>query len=254
LRALRKTGSIREQFEEFILKPARRPSSVYFGPVVIVIDALDAVSEPETRETLISLLSSRAAELPQNFRILITARPDSDICNAFEKHKDVAWLRMEAVIDDKSNLKDIEEFFDHELDDCPGLKWNDRTCRKLTRKSEGDFGWAVFACSFIKHSGGPSDRMSRLLAHPKGAPIAVLEAQDPDSEHEDFFHARIRDTLQNIPEMLAWHPLHLPAVDKYPLFDMRPEPAFPMPVGHPSLSHPGGGLGGWIIPEPMNAD
>jgi DNA polymerase III delta prime subunit len=245
-RALRKTGSIQEQFEEFILKPATRPS-VYFGPVLIVIDALDAAVDPNALRKLISLLSSRAAELPSNFRILITARPDPDICRAFEKRVGIAWWPMHVVIDEKSNLRDIDEFFNNELSSVLGPKWSDKACQRLVRKSEGDFGWAAFACGYIKHIGGrmtPSDRMRRLLSHPKETPAADLEAEGyPDSDCEGFFHDRIRDRL-HIPHMLSnhhsvfdniWHP-H--AAHKYP-HAVNVAPPFPVPLGHPGHPPPG---------------
>ncbi|KAJ7635395.1 hypothetical protein FB45DRAFT_911424 [Roridomyces roridus] len=202
-RALRRTGCIRQQWEEFILKPAGDPSSVYFGPVIIVIDGLDTVQDQEARDSLISILSSRTRELPHNFRILITTRPDTDIRNAFEAQEDVAWCTMDQLVDSKSNLKDIEEFLDHELDNRPGLKWNDKICHKLSRKSEGDFPWAAFACTFIKHldgSLGPSDRLSRLLLHPKGTPVSLLEAQpDPASESECELAGQSKYAFYRIP-------------------------------------------------------
>ncbi|KAJ7862992.1 hypothetical protein B0H13DRAFT_1899786 [Mycena leptocephala] len=78
---------------------------------------------------LISLLSSRAAELPSNFRILITARPDPDICRAFEKRVGIAWWPMHVVIDEKSNLRDIDEFFTTNCPACLGRSGVTRPAR-----------------------------------------------------------------------------------------------------------------------------
>ncbi|KAJ7310918.1 hypothetical protein DFH08DRAFT_1045815, partial [Mycena albidolilacea] len=146
-RALRRTESIREQFEEFILKPARR-LPVYFGPVVIVIDALDAVGSTRGGQTLISLLALRIAELPSNFRIIITARPDTHIRDAFRDHKGVEWWPMDTAIEDweNSNLEDIEKFFNTEFPSIVGSSWSPKLCHKLVLISEGDFGWATSAC------------------------------------------------------------------------------------------------------------
>ncbi|KAF7371218.1 WD40 repeat-like protein [Mycena sanguinolenta] len=221
-RALRRTASIREQFEQFILRPIQRLPP-RFGPVVIVIDALDAVADPVARHMLVSILSSRAAEFPSHFRVLITARPDSDIREAFRNRDGIKWLAMETLIDKKSDLKAIEELFDNELSDVPGLKWKDKLCHKLVEKSDGDFGWAAFACKFIKGTSGritsPSDRVRRLLSKTKAIDnIAHLEADDSESESEGFFHDPMHK-LHNI-----WYQHH----QDFPM-NVNAVPSFPVP-------------------------
>ncbi|KAJ7857112.1 hypothetical protein B0H14DRAFT_3640149 [Mycena olivaceomarginata] len=193
-RALRRTESIREQFEEFILKPARR-LPVYFGPVVIVIDALDA--------------------LPSNFRIIITARPDTHIRDAFRDHKGIEWWPMDTAIEDweKSNLEDIEKFFNTELSSIVGSSWSPKLCHKLVQISEGDFGWATSACAFIKSTHGrldsPADRVRHLISYP----IAVdWAAEEFESESES-----------------GWPP-HPPQT--YPDTDMRSFPVMPQRPSH----------------------
>ncbi|KAJ7900567.1 hypothetical protein B0H14DRAFT_3423187 [Mycena olivaceomarginata] len=243
-RALRRTGSIREQFEEFILKPAQR-LPVYFGPVVIVIDALDAVGDPHARRTLLSLLSTRTAELPGNFRIIVTARADADICDAFKNQDDIEWWPMDTVIEEEANLEDIKEFLTNELSGVVGLRWSDKLCHKLARKSERDFGWAVFACTFVKTTGrrikSPTDRVRRLLSKPKACTAAQLEAEDSESE-SDFFHDKIRDKL-HIPHILAGHSvldIWHPQAHKYP---ETVAPSFP--VASPHVEGP---FAPWVAP------
>ncbi|KAJ6586482.1 hypothetical protein DFH09DRAFT_1308502 [Mycena vulgaris] len=199
LRAVRKTSSVLEQFQEFILKPASRPP-LYFGPVVIVIDALDASGDLSARQALLSLLSSRTKELPSNFRILLTTRPESDICDAFSKCKDVVMWDLE---DELSSLNDITAFFTSELSGVTG--WTDRICHKLTAKSEGDFGWGVAACGFIKALGAsqtPAERMSDLLSRPKAS--LFNEADYSNTESETAF-ASFREKL-HLPHFgTSWH-------------------------------------------------
>ncbi|KAJ7790422.1 hypothetical protein B0H14DRAFT_2626019 [Mycena olivaceomarginata] len=222
-RALRRTESIREQFEEFILKPARR-LPVYFGPVVIVIDALDAVGNTRAGQTLISLLALRISELPSNFRIIITARLDTHIRDAFRDHKGIEWWPMDTAIEDweKSNLEDIEKFFNTELSSIVGSSWSPKLCHKLVQISEGDFGWATSACAFIKSTHGrldsPADRVRHLISYP----IAVdWAAEEFESESES-----------------GW-PLHPPQT--YPDTDMRSFPVMPQ-----RPSHVKGPLGPWL--------
>lgn len=71
--ALRYTHSIEEQFEQFILEPSQALATV--GPIVIVIDAW---SECDAFRQFVSVLTSRASELPYNFRIFIVCPIDSD--------------------------------------------------------------------------------------------------------------------------------------------------------------------------------
>ncbi|KAJ7189915.1 hypothetical protein GGX14DRAFT_607523 [Mycena pura] len=178
-RAQRRTGSIVEQFEEFILKPARS-FEVYFGPVVVVIDGLDSSVDRNQCRELVSLLSTRATALPRNFRVLVTTRPQSDICRAFREGNNVAMWDMDAVVDKDSNLDDLAAYFSNELSSAAGLEWTDKFGRKLAAKSNGNFAWAATACAFIKDPVAgqtPDDRLSRVLSTPKDMPFN--EKEDP---------------------------------------------------------------------------
>jgi hypothetical protein len=72
-RSLRITRAPREQFENFILMPAKDMNTI--GPVVIVIDAFDECGDEGSRKVILSILAEATNLLPSNFRILITARP-----------------------------------------------------------------------------------------------------------------------------------------------------------------------------------
>lgn len=184
-RSLRKTGSVLEQFEEFILKPARG-SALYFGPVVIVIDALDAAGDPGARQALVALLASRTAEVPRNFRILLTARPEPDIRDAFSRYAGVtvACWAMEEVLDRHADMQDISAFFCRELSAVED--WSERARKKLAAKSEGDWGWAVAACAYIKQMGisddEQADRLAGVLASAKSTPSRQAAQEHPDGE------------------------------------------------------------------------
>ncbi|KAI6043975.1 hypothetical protein EDC04DRAFT_498560 [Pisolithus marmoratus] len=82
--ATRNSSKIDKQFQDLILEPAKRIN--WCGPVVIVIDALDVCVEGRKRNDLLNVLATRTAELPPNFRILVTSCPDADIVHALE-HK-----------------------------------------------------------------------------------------------------------------------------------------------------------------------
>jgi WD40 repeat protein len=166
-RALRTTFSVKLQFESFLLKTAESLRMV--GPVVIVIDALDESGGPASRKGLLSILAERIPDLPANFRIILTSRPETDIHDAFDGKLHIFCKRME-TIDEQSTRNDITLFIRSQLSGItsldrrwPGGAW----CRHLVDKSEGLFQWASTACLFVneKEKSGwtPSERFDMLL-------------------------------------------------------------------------------------------
>ncbi|KAI6129564.1 hypothetical protein EV401DRAFT_2066776 [Pisolithus croceorrhizus] len=91
--AIRTSNHIRTQFQELILEPAKQIS--WCGPVVIVIDALDVCGEHQKRKDLLKVLATKAAELPPNFRILVTSRPEADIVHALKDKSHVVMKILE---------------------------------------------------------------------------------------------------------------------------------------------------------------
>lgn len=121
-RSLRTTRSAAEQFQNFLLEPAKALKTV--GPVVIVIDAFNESEDISVRMALLDVLTRRAADLPTNFRVLITARPETDILKAFfdKQHIHCRYLND---IDKSSNERDISLFIETKLSGVPDLetKW-----------------------------------------------------------------------------------------------------------------------------------
>lgn len=167
-REARTTNSPEIQFNEFILAPSQRLKSteslpkspedpptdnlLAVGPVVIIIDALDESAGWGKRDTLLKILSAKTAELPSNFRILITARAEEDIESAFRTKSHVHHLRMSDI---ESTDKDIANFVRNRL---LKLKRNpkldmDGAVKWLTQSAEKLFQWAYTACLFIEERG-----------------------------------------------------------------------------------------------------
>jgi hypothetical protein len=166
--ALRNTRAPHEQFESFILQPATELTSI--GPLLIVIDALDESGDKESRQAILAILSNKAADLPSNFRILITTRAEQDILNALDKRKHIVFKDMDTV-DPTSTMHDVFHFVHTQLDDISDLerRWpNNEWCRLLVEHSEGVFQWASTACRFIRGDGeeglDPADQMDVLLS------------------------------------------------------------------------------------------
>ncbi|KAG2154143.1 uncharacterized protein EDB93DRAFT_184093 [Suillus bovinus] len=81
-RALRDTIDPLTQFNCFILSPASQMT--WIGPVLVVIDGLEDSGSESDRNDLLIALAGKGAELPRNFKLLVTCRPEQDICAAFE--------------------------------------------------------------------------------------------------------------------------------------------------------------------------
>jgi hypothetical protein len=165
--ALRKTRSPREQFEKFILRPSK--DLVSFGPILIVIDALDESADAPTRQALLAILADGTANLPSNIRILVTTRAESDILDAFHGLQHVTSRYMDT--NTVSTNHDISLFVRTQLRDVAGLerKWPGNSwCDLLVQHSEGLFQWASTACRFIKGIGkgglDPVEQMDILIS------------------------------------------------------------------------------------------
>jgi hypothetical protein len=166
--ALRNTRAPREQFEKFILGPARGLTSI--GPILIVIDALDECGDEESRQVILGILANKAADLPSNFRILVTARAERDIMDALGGRPSIISKLMNTV-NTTSTTHDIFCFMQTRLGDISDLerKWsNNEWCRLLVERSEGVFQWASTACRFIRGDGesglDPVEQMDILLS------------------------------------------------------------------------------------------
>ena len=159
-RSLCTTLAMKEQFDNFIVKPAAALTTI--GPIVIVIDALDESGSYIERKPLLDMLIGRAAELPKNFRILITTRLESDVSKALQlvhqhpciKHKHVDATEME----NKLNELDLSLYIEYKLSDRKSeleVKWpNHKWCSLLVKCSEGLFQWAAVACHEIMYPPG----------------------------------------------------------------------------------------------------
>ncbi|KAJ3880357.1 hypothetical protein F5051DRAFT_481251, partial [Lentinula edodes] len=79
--AVRTSRSPMDQFTNFILTTSQHLTIL--GPIVVVLDGIDQMPESSTRGNFLSVLTQRAQDLPSNFRILVTSRPDSHIMHHF---------------------------------------------------------------------------------------------------------------------------------------------------------------------------
>ena len=201
-RSLRTTVSPTEQFKKFILEPAMALTTV--GPILIVIDALDESAEGQSREDLLDTLAKGISDLPSNFRILMTARPEPDIVSAFKNNRHSLCKYMDNI-DEASNKADITVFVETRLSDVSSLeeKWpNKRWCQMLVESSEGLFQWASTACQAIKDPAGVFPQTERLssLVKPSARGLDALYSE----VLRQAFHGRGDDVVSRCKLVMGW--------------------------------------------------
>jgi hypothetical protein len=170
-RALRSSRAPGEQFTNLILKPSEAITTV--GPIVIVIDALDESGDRASREVLLRIIGKRMTDLPNNFRVLVTSRPEPDIHEVFTGKLHIRRKHMDSI-DRKESEADISLYIREQLAELTDLelKWpNEEWCRLLLKSSDGLFQWASAACSAIKGGRGalrPTERLTRFITTERG--------------------------------------------------------------------------------------
>ncbi|KAF7978742.1 hypothetical protein HWV62_44752 [Athelia sp. TMB] len=158
--ALRQTKVISSQLENFILTPAKALNVA--SPVVIVIDALDESGDRATRRELLLCLAESAFKLPSNFRLLITARTEQDIWEAFSGKNSVKIRPMESFVNATVD-SDIATFAQSQLANVAHILEkkmpNNEWCSRFVRASGGLFQWTATACLAILQPPGGRTHM-----------------------------------------------------------------------------------------------
>ena len=201
-RSLRTTISVTEQFKKFILEPAMALTTV--GPILVVIDALDESAKGQSRRDILDTLAKGISDLPSNFRILMTARPEPDIVSAFKNNRHSLCKYMD-TIDEASNKSDITLFVETQLSGVSGLeeKWpNKRWCQMIVESSEGLFQWASTACQAIKDPEGvflSTERLSSFV-EPSARGLDGLYSE----ALRQIFHGRDDDYVSRCKLVMGW--------------------------------------------------
>jgi NACHT domain len=184
----------RTLFESLLLEPLK---DLKFGdPILIVIDALDESGDAIGKNGLHAFLAQRLFDLPSNFRVLITSRPENGIEPAFINALSVRTVYMDDPQLAAKTEQDIGLYLQSEL---PRDVFENHGA-KLAKAAEGLFQWAAVASGFINNppsSFGFSKKqvVQRLLGHSQD-----LDEQDPlDQLYEEvlkaYFKPRAARTL-----------------------------------------------------------
>lgn len=177
--SLRKSKAPARQMKDLVLGPAK--DAPIIGPTVIVIDALDESGDALARGSLLQVLSKSAAELPGNFRILVTTRPEPDIIASF-KEKPSVQIQYVDAIDVAATDDDIVKFIRRELSDIASIleqRWpNGEWVKLLVVASNHLFQWAATACRAIRdglHGYHPTERLHKFVTDASGLDSLYLE-------------------------------------------------------------------------------
>ncbi|KAI0316856.1 hypothetical protein OF83DRAFT_1192588 [Amylostereum chailletii] len=144
--SLADTTDIISQWEHLIVEPAK--DLTVAGPVLLVVDALDESGDNSSRRLLISFLTTRVADLPPNFRIIVTSRPEPDVMSAIRKQQDTLVHCIDLEAQGAEAKEDVLVYIRHRFALADG-HLDDAHQRLLAEKSEGLFQWAFTACEVV---------------------------------------------------------------------------------------------------------
>ena len=181
---LKSTPDLSLQWDSLLVGPSIYLSDA--GPILIVIDALDESGDHLSRTALLSILATRAGDLPPNIRILLTSRTGDDILQALAPSPHVLSRDLNNV--SKSSIDhDISIYISKQLRGINDAFFDNRI-QVLVIRSEGLFQWAYVACEFIKDTGrisNPIQQFYKLLNPVKGAVGAL------DSLYDTVLHSML---------------------------------------------------------------
>ncbi|KIK02236.1 hypothetical protein K443DRAFT_48303, partial [Laccaria amethystina LaAM-08-1] len=221
-RALCSILAVKEQFDNFIVKPAAALTTV--GPIVIVIDALDESGSYVERKPLLDMLIGRAAELPKNFRILITSRLEPDVSKALQlvhQHPYIKHKHVDAAeIENNLNELDLSLYIENKLSDIKSeldARWpNHEWCSLLVKSSEGLFQRAAVTCHYIMNPYGgklPYEYLESFLETRSGLDNLYYEVLNQAFQRNDSkVMNRYRSVMGTI--LTAKEPLPLSTLSK----------------------------------------
>ena len=157
-------------------------------PRLIVIDALDECSDPDTQCDLLRIIASAVPSIPYPLRFLITSRSESHIMRVFEH--DLRTAARFNLSDDSNSDEDIQTFLEaefanirrtHPLRQYLPSRWPSlESIRPIVERASGHFIYASTVIRFIQSPHHrPDDRLQVILGlrqpYEKDRPYARLD-------------------------------------------------------------------------------
>ncbi|KAL1690707.1 hypothetical protein GGG16DRAFT_55154, partial [Schizophyllum commune] len=155
-----RTLDILDQYERLISSLLRDHGALV--PIVFVIDALDECphyggSEISTRAVLLNTLKSWISDtaLHYNIRLLITTRPDEDICRTFDSRiKSTTWKSIDNAVGTED---DIHQFVEKRLGEHDASNLIDL----VTTAAQSHFECAAVLCRELTDASNPKTAAER---------------------------------------------------------------------------------------------
>ena len=149
------SSNLKAKFDILLRQPLSTVAAELARPVLIVLDALDECGTPEQRQCLLDVLRDCLTTLPDNFRVLITSRPDEDIDILIDSHHLRVKILDQHSNESKDNVSTYIKFQFNEMKSSGKLKipngcdWDD-SINKLVQGADGLFIWASTAIKFVR--------------------------------------------------------------------------------------------------------
>lgn len=217
-------STLAEQFEKLLIVPLSN-SEWEAKPLVLILDALDECGTAGERKGLLDVFTDNSRQLPAPIRIIITSRPDSDICDTFKSHEHI--IAYELNITSQANSNDILKYFQHSFSqirvknprlpldmDWPG----EEVLSQLVKRASGLFAWASTASKFVD-AHDPKKRLNVILTgETTSGAEAALDAlyktalEVVGSWNDEDFITDFREVMGTI--LVAAQPLSVVAIDQ----------------------------------------
>ncbi|KAF7982115.1 hypothetical protein HWV62_29831 [Athelia sp. TMB] len=158
------------QFKSLLVEPLRAAAKHIEGPLIIILDALDECGDAPSRRKLLDMLSREFNQLPDNFRILITSRPDHDIKCALASRSHIHNIDLSTASDADMRIyfeHEMGRYYEdhHEIDELP-ISWpGEEVIGRLVLYAAGLFIWAATAMKLLFTADNPRRWLDGLLGH-----------------------------------------------------------------------------------------
>jgi hypothetical protein len=174
------TRDYRTLFERLLLEPLKNVE--LHDPILIVIDALDESGDAIGKDGLHVFLAQHIFDLPRQFRILITSRPEDGVEAAFANASSIDTIYMDDVKLAVKTEQDICAYLRHGL---PPDIFKDYGM-ELAKAAEGLFQWAAVASGFIRKPPASYGFSKKKCAHRLLGHSRDRNEQDPfDTIYEE---------------------------------------------------------------------
>ncbi|KAI0060736.1 hypothetical protein BV25DRAFT_1992793, partial [Artomyces pyxidatus] len=178
--------SLSLQFPEIIMPLCRLyPKD---KPLVIVLDALDEackeIDDPDTG--FLGILRNKIHQLPGNFRIVVTCRPEYKILHSLDEQEHI-W-RYGSSLAGNTARHDIQLYIERNLKSTKklqGLLDISLDLKLFLEKAEGLFIWVATVISFLRSQVDPVKQLKRVLE--KNSPGNLRAEAKMESLYQTIF-------------------------------------------------------------------